>query len=214
MVELMVAVATAMIVMFAVFGLIQVTLRSSATVTSRVDANQRARVVMQRLIDDLHSACVAPNTTPVLAGSTATSVSFMSQTGSSVSVTPDKHVVSLSSGALSESIYPATGGAAPIWTFAGTPSTTRQLMTDVSATNPPLFRYYAYQSGQLSTTPLPTPLSAADAARAVHISVSFSVAPRTTPVPDPNASVTVSDSAILAFSPADEDTTQANPPCA
>jgi hypothetical protein len=81
-------------------------------------------------------------------------------------------------------------------------------------TSPPLFQYFAYQGGQLSTTPLPTPLSATDAVRTSQITVSFSVAPASTPVTDTHSSVSVSDSVALRLAPPAEDTSQANPPCA
>jgi prepilin-type N-terminal cleavage/methylation domain-containing protein len=221
LVELLVAMSLAVVVMLGIFSLIEVTNRGSARVASRVNADQLARPVMQRLLDELHSTCVGPNTTPVLAGSGDSSLTFLEQTGSAVSPIPDKHVVSLAGGALSESVYAATGGTAPNWTFAASPASTRQLLTGVGAassgsppTSPPLFQYFAYSGGQLSTTPLPTPLSATDAVRTSQITVSFSVAPASTPVPDTHASVSVSDSVALRLAPPAEDTSQANPPCA
>jgi prepilin-type N-terminal cleavage/methylation domain-containing protein len=218
LVELLVAISLAMVVMFGIFALIDVTTRGSARIASRVEANQLARPVMQRLLDELHSTCVGPNTTPVLAGSGDSSLSFLEQTGSAVSPTPDEHVVTLTGGTLTELLYPATGGSAPNWTFAASPSSTRQLLTGVGAGSPPstapLFQYFAYQGGQLSTTPLPTPLSPADAVRTSEVTVSFWVAPASTRVPDSHASVALSDSATLRLAPPAEDTAQANPPCA
>jgi hypothetical protein len=220
MVEVLVALASAMVVMLGIFALVDTTTRGGARVASRVNANQRARPVLQNLVDELHSTCLGPNTVPVLAGSGDSSVSFLSHTGSAVSPTPDKHVVTLAGGTLTESVYPATGGSAPTWTFAASPSSTRQLLTGVGAasvgspaSSVPLFRYFAYQGAQLSATPLPTPLSAANAALAAEVTVSFSASPSSTPVSDSHASVSVSDSAIMRLSPAAEDANQANPPC-
>ena len=60
--------------------------------------------------------------------------------------------------------------------FATTPTETRQLLTDVgpgTAGDPPtvvpIFRYYSYLDGELDPTPLPTPLSAADAELTVQV---------------------------------------------
>jgi type II secretory pathway pseudopilin PulG len=218
LIESLVAISIGMIVIFGLFALIDVSTRGSAWVASRVDADQRARPVLQRLLDELHSTCVGPNTTPVVAGSGDTSLSFLQQTGSAVSPTPDKRVVTLTGNTLTESIYPATGGTAPNWTFATSPSSTRQLLTGAGAgsapSSQPLFQYFAYQGGQLSTTPLPTPLSTADAVRTSEITISFWVAPTSTPVPDSHASVALSDSVTLRLAPPAEDTAQANPPCA
>jgi hypothetical protein len=211
-----------MTVVLATFALVDVVMHNSSRVSARVHANQDARPVLQRLLDELHSTCLGPNVAPVLAGSTSSSASFLHQTGSSVSPTPDKQVVSLTGTTLSETIYPSTGGTAPNWTFSVTPSSTRELLTQVGAgavgTPPatvPLFRYYADQSGQIAATPLPTPLSAADAARAVQVSVAFSYTPPSdSPIPDGRAAISISDSTYLRFSPFSEDVTKVNGPCA
>ena len=105
------------------------------------------------LMDQLHSACVAPGVAPVLAGSTESSLSFLSRRGSAVSPTPDKRVVTPQRRAPSrESIYPATGGAAPSWTFAGTPSSTRELLTGVERRLRPATRRPACRSSGTSPT--------------------------------------------------------------
>jgi hypothetical protein len=191
-----------------------------------VAADQRARVALERLLDDLHSTCVSPNVLPVVAASNGytsdeNNLIFLQQTGSAVSPTPSEHVVSLANGTLTERVFPATGGTAPNWTFATTPSSTTELVTDVGpaevgsgSSTVPLFQYYAYQGAQLSTTPLPTPLSASDAARTVAVTVSFSVSPRSNGARDQNAAVSVSDSVVLRLSPASEAATEVNPPCA
>jgi prepilin-type N-terminal cleavage/methylation domain-containing protein len=220
LVELLVAMAASIVVLLGIFGLVDVSTRSSARVASHVEADQRARPVMQRLIDELHSTCVGPNTQPVLAGSGDSALTFLARTGSAVTPAPDKHVVTLTGSTLSESIFPATNSSAP-WTFATTASSTTQLLTNVGAaslgsppSSVPAFQYFGYQGAQLSTTPLPTPLISADAARATEVTVSFSVAPLTTPVADQHAAVSVSDSAILRLSPASENSSDVNPPCA
>jgi hypothetical protein len=145
---------------------------------------------------------------------------FLTQTGVAVSPIPDKHVVSLSGGTLTDRVYAGTGGTAPDWTFASTPSV-RQLATGVGQamigdppTPVPLFQYYAYQGAQLSATPLPTPLSDADAARTVAVAVSFSIAPGSNPARDDNAPATVTDKVVMRLSPASEAATEVNPPCA
>ena len=125
LVELVMAMAISMIVLSAILALVEVTTKNQARVSTHVAANQRARPVMTHLIDELHSACVAPGVAPVLAGSSGSSLSVISKTGSGVSPTPNKHIVTLSGNTLTESIYPATGGAPPTWTFATTPSSTR-----------------------------------------------------------------------------------------
>lgn len=227
LVELLVAMAISIVVLIGILSLVDVTTRGSARVASRVEVNQRARVTLQRLVDELHSTCVSPNVLPVVAASNGytsndSNLIFLQQTGSEVSPTPNEHVVSLEGDTLKERVYPANaGGTAPNWTFAATPSSTTELATDVgpasvgsgSSTVPP-FQYFAYQGAQLSTTPLPTPLSASDAARTVAVTISFSVSPRSNPANDQHAAVSVSDSVVLRLSPASEAATEVNPPCA
>lgn len=226
MVELLVGMALSVAVLIGILGIVDVTTRGSARVASRVDADQRARTTLQRLMDELHSTCVAPNVLPVVAASNGyasngSTLIFLQQTGSGVTPTPTQRVVTLEGNTLKERVYSATGGTAPNWTFASTPSSTTTLMTDVGAAKfgsppaaVPLFQYFAYQGAQLSTTPLPTPLSASDAARTVAVTASFSVSPSSNGANDPNASATVSDSVVLRLSPASEAATEVNPPCA
>lgn len=220
LVELMVGMAIGLVVISAMLALIQVTTKDQARVTSRVAANQRARPVMTRVIDALHSGCVAPGVAPVLAGSTGSELRLVSESGSEVSPTPDKHVVTWTGSALTESIYPATGGAPPTWTFSGTASLTRELLSDVGQgavgdppSSVPVFQYFSYLGGEVSPTPLPTPLTAEHAAQTVRVTVSFATAPTSTPAPDPEAPITLSDSATLRLEPASEDTSEVNLPC-
>lgn len=220
--ELLVVISIGSIVLFGIFTLIQVTARSSAQTVSRVDANQRARPVLERLMDELHSTCLVRGAVPVIAGSTDSELRFIHQTGSAVSPTPDQRVVTLVDETLSESAYPLSGGSTPAdWAFATTPNETRQLLTKVGpatvgapAVAVPLFQYFAYNGGAVSSMRLPTPLSTADAARAVQVTVSFSSSPLRTEVIDANAPVGVSSSAVLRFSPPSEDPTKVNGPCA
>lgn len=218
MVELLVAVAAGLAVIMGSFTMLNGTLRGSARVTQRVDATQRARPVLTRIMDELHSACVAPRIAPVLAGSTGTSMTFLHKTGSASAINPDKRMITLTGTTLSESVYPYSTGQAPDWQYSATPTTTRLLTNVGQATIDgavvPIFRYYAYStSGQVSTTPLPTPLSAADAARAVQVTVSFAASPSKTRVVEANTAATVTDTAIFRFSPAAEDAAAVNLPC-
>lgn len=221
LVELLVTMVSGMVVLLGIFTITDVATRTSAKVTSRVDADQRARPVMQRLIDHLHSTCLGPNVAPVQAGSSDTSIGFLHQTGAAVSPVPVKRVVTLTAGTLSESVYAVSGGTSPSWTFSSTPSSTTELLTKVGsatvgnpAVNAPLFQYFTYENGQISTTPLPTPLSAIDAARTVQVTVSFSVLPRAATPNDSKASLSISDTAYLRFAPPSEDTSKVSVPCA
>ncbi len=216
LVELLVAAGSGIVVLLALFAMLDLSIKNSAQVTERVDANQRAKPVLQSLMDDLHSACTGPGIAPVLAGSTGSQLSFQMQTGSAVSPTPSKHVVTLANGKLTQQTFTATSGSNPTWVYSNSPATTRQLLTEVtppSAAQGATFAYYAANAGVISTSPLPTPLSAADALRAVEVKVTLQVAPSSTTTSDPNSSVVLSDAAIFRFSPFSEDPTKVNGPC-
>jgi len=218
-IELLVSLVVSMAVISVITMMITVTTHNEDRIARRVDASQRGRPVMARIVNELHSACVAPRIVPVIAdstanGSTATRISFLSQSGEAVTPTPDKHVISLSGTTLSESVYPATGGAAPSWTFSGTPSSTSQLLTNVSAPGGAMFSYYRFQNGQLSSTALPVPLSASDAALTAYVTISLTAAPSNgTSRLDANSPITFSNSADLRLESASQVPSQDNMPC-
>jgi hypothetical protein len=205
LVELMVGMAIGMVVLSALTVVIVVSLRSSARVSARVEATQRARVVLTRIMEELHSACVAPQIAPVREKSTGTSLGFVHATGAegaAVAPKPTLSVISLEHGVLSQSDYPSTGGTSPTWSFAET-GTTRQLLTDVGPVSPSssIFSYYQYVNGTPSETPLGTPLSAESAAVTVEVHVAFTADPTSTPVADAGADASVQDSAALRLTP-------------
>jgi prepilin-type N-terminal cleavage/methylation domain-containing protein len=221
--EMLVTMAAGTIVTSIVVMITSVALHNQDRIARRVDANQRGRPVMTRMIQELHSACVAPRIAPILSGgtsgatSTGSSISFLSQPGSAVSPTPDKHVITLSGTTLSESVYPAISGTAPgPWTFSPTASLTRQLLTNVTAPSGVMFRYFAFVNGQLSTTSLPTSpsLSATDAAHTAIVSISFASSPTGGASNfDPNSPISFTDSADLRLEAAGQYPNQDNLPC-
>ena len=77
----------------------------------------------------------------------------------------------------------------------------------------PAFQYFAYSGGQVSTTPLPTPLSLTDATRTVKVTVTFATNPNSAAPNDAKAPITLSDSTSLRLEPASEDASEVNLPC-
>lgn len=212
--ELLVATMSGAVVLLILAQMVTVSLHSSARIEGRVNATQRARVVLYQIMDELHSSCVAPQTIPVRAGSTGTSITFVHARGSAVTPVPVLRQITLNGSTLQEAVFAATGGVAPNWTFSSTATSSRDLMTDASqTTGVPLFRYYAYSNGAISTTPLPTPLSTTDAARTVQVDVSFDADPLRTEVTDANGDATVQSTALLRFSPPGYDASAPNAPC-
>lgn len=216
LVELLVAAAGGIVVLLALFAMFDLSTSSSAKVAQRADATGRAKPAIQQLMTDLHSACTGPGIAPVLPGSDTTVLQFQGAKGLAVSPTPKKHVIALVGDDLIAKTYPHTGGSNPNWTYSATPDSQRILIEGVSAPEPgdgSFFSYYAANEGVISTTPLPTPLSAADAARAVQVKLGIRVYPSSQPIEDENAAVSLTDAAVFRFSPFSEDPTKVNGPC-
>jgi hypothetical protein len=218
-IELLVGAMVSLIVLGAILMMVQVATGNQDRVSERVFANQRGRPAMNRIIDRLHSACVSPGLAPVREGSTESSMILYSKSGSAVSPAPDRYVISLSGGKITETVATGSGAEPAAWTW-GSPSSPLVLVDGIGAAKAgspavsvPLFRYFAYEGGQVAATPLPTPLSAADAAKVVQVDVSFTVGPYATSTADPGAVVTLGDSATLRIEPASEDSAQVNLPC-
>lgn len=219
LVELLVGMMVSLVVLAAILAMVQVATGNQNRVSEHVIANQRGRPAMTRIIDSLHSACVSPGLAPVRAGSTESSLIIWSKAGSTVSPIPNEYAFTLAGGAISETVATSTGGESGKWTF-GTPSSPRQLVDGISTAkvgeppaSVPLFRYFAYEAGQVAAAPLPIPLSTENAAKVVQVDIAFTVAPRAGAVADPSALVTLTDSATLRIEPASEDSAVVNLPC-
>src|SRR6476660_127010 len=87
LVELMVALMTGLIIISALSMAILTTLHGTARVEARVEATQRARLALGKLMEELHSACVTPEIAPVKEESSGTLLRFVHQTGAAVSPT-------------------------------------------------------------------------------------------------------------------------------
>lgn len=142
-----------------------------------------------------------------------------SKSGSSVNPTPNRYVISLSGGKLTETVALGSGTEPSSWVF-GSASSPVLLVDAVSAAqigeppaSMPLFRYFAYEGGHVASTPLPVPLSAENAARVVQVDIAFKVASSAAVSAEPAAAVTLSDAATLRIEPASEDSAQVNLPC-
>jgi type II secretory pathway pseudopilin PulG len=219
LVELLVATAAGAIVIAGVSASTIVVLRESNRVSSHVEANQRARLTMTKVIDQLHSACFAYEYAPVLEKSNGTSMTFLhstTATAAKVSPTPVKSTIALSGGNLIQSDYAATNTAAP-WAFSATAATTT-LMTGISqiSASIPIFRYYPYENGQIRATPFSGELSAEEAEKTAQVTVAFKAGPlrtRLSSSSDPNVATPVQNSALLRFTPSGFETSAAYLPC-
>lgn len=161
LIETLVTMLVGMVILGALFTIQTVTLHQTTRLFSKVDATQHARVAVEQFENELHSACIANNVTPILSGSTATTVQFVSQYGTAATLTPVEHQVTFNSsaGTLTDAVYQETGvttnsSGAPVYTFASSPSTTRTLATNVAQIgSTPVFQYFAYQEPMNGSSP-------------------------------------------------------------
>jgi Tfp pilus assembly protein PilW len=219
LIELLVGSVVSLVILGAILAMVQVATGDQNRVAQHVYANQRGRPVMDRIIDRLHAACVSPGLAPVRPESSESSMILYSKSGSAVNPTPNRYVISLAAGKITETVEAGSGTEPSNWTF-GAASSPVQLVDGVSTAkigeppaSVPLFRYYAYEGGHVASTPLPIPLSPENAAKVVQVNVAFAVAPSAAASAEPSATITLSDAATLRIEPASEDSAQVNLPC-
>ena len=181
MAELLVGLSTGMIILTGLTTLVVMTLHSTTRTSARVDATARARVGLDRVIDELHSACVAPKIAPVRGGSTATKLVFVHATGAAASPVPTLTVINLAGTKLVQADYAWKEGVAPFWVFEEKkPIREATLLTGVSpiSATKPVFSYYSSAAGATSEVSLPAnPLSQLDAEHTIHVDVAFMAGP-------------------------------------
>lgn len=178
--ELMVGMGAALMILGGMTIVTLVTMSTTNRVSARVNATQQSRLALTRVVDQLHSACIAPKVPPIRRYSSGTELQFVRATGSEVVPTPVLTKIALKEGALVQNDYAWKSGTAPFWTFEeATPIRTSTLYDRISpVAGKPIFSYYGYASGAISPTPLATPLSELDASRTIYVTVLFMALPR------------------------------------
>ena len=215
LIELMVALMTGLVILSALTMTVITTMHTTSRVTSRVEATQRARIAMTRIMQELHSSCIAPEIAPVKEGSTGNSLIFVHQTGAAVVPTPVKSIITYENGQLTQADYAMTGGASPDWTFATQASSSRTLLTDVAPIPPSssVFSYYRYSNGTISTVPQVTPLDEDEYKLTVEVRAGLAASPMTSPVSDESAESNIQDSATLRLTPPSFNEGSPSKPC-
>jgi prepilin-type N-terminal cleavage/methylation domain-containing protein len=177
--ELLVVMASGLIVASGLFTIFDVTLRQTTRTFSRIDATQRARTVLERVASEMHSSCVENRTTPIRPGSTASSVSFWSAYGAGVAVTPVQRTITFDSATskLTESVYPVASGTTPnTWVASGTPTSTETLLTNVAQSgSTPVFQYYS--AGPTGQTTLSAPIDETESEKTTEVRLTLVVKP-------------------------------------
>lgn len=185
-IELVVTSAIGMVVLLALFGLVDTTQSASSKVTQRVDASQRGRTAMEQLSQAIRSVVCAktdPDASPgVIASGSGSHITVYTAIQGAVAgqaaptaLAPEQreYRFDAAAGMLTERVW-AGVGTAPNLTFPQL-TRSREVLSHVGAPQGgPAFRYFAYaDDGTLDPTPLPTPLTDADRARVVRVGVHF-----------------------------------------
>lgn len=138
---------------------------------TRFSNTGEAQTIMDRLTSELRSAtyctCGGSQQTPIASGD-GDDITFYASLGGSTG--PTKIQFQLSGTSLTETDTPASGGAAPTWSFTG-PATTSILNPTIgNSSSSPLFTYYTSAGGTLTT-----PLSSAQTVAVESIGVNLVV---------------------------------------
>jgi type II secretory pathway pseudopilin PulG len=156
LVELLVIMATGLVVFSALFAVLDVTLRQTNRIVSQVDATQQARTAMAKIEQELQSSCVGGFAAPIQEGSNGDSLIFISGSGSSATVVPVWNEITYTPngtrGTLTHSQYATTGTASD-----PAPSTLLRTDTLLGRVSPdgstPIFEYFAYETPSSGSTP-------------------------------------------------------------
>jgi Tfp pilus assembly protein PilW len=239
--ETLVAMLTGLIVIGALYAILEVSLHQSARVVDVVQATQLGRTTMTRMVDKLHSACLAPSFKPIQEKSTENELIFRNAY-SNKAIIPTasenasegayEHKIKYEKNFLVDYAYPSTGGSYPEFTYSktATPAKGTRLGENISQSESggkpvPIFQYFGYASeshsspteplGSISTTPFKattaSPLSEANADETASILISFRAAAADNDTRQ-NRSIDLSNQVTLAFSaPNSEATIEAGP---
>jgi Tfp pilus assembly protein PilW len=223
LVEMLVTLVTGIIVVLATLSVLDISISESSRISERVDADQRGRLAMEKVIQELHSSCTSYEAIPVGEESGAEKLILVSQpTAAAVLTKVTKHVIAYNEAThtLTDESFPSTNTASELdtpWKFSTTASGTQTLLNNVhksiaGSETVPIFRYYRYVGSELSSTPQSdSPKLGEEAENTAEVTVSFATAP-TSERTSGARTVDFSDSAVLRFDPASA--TGSNEPCA
>jgi len=170
LVEVMVAMSMATVISLAAFGLVAIAKNNMTNVSEQTHVDQTARVGMEKVMEVLHSACIVPETTPLLEGSSSTKLKIISEEGNEAvfpSVTLNEIVYNSSTKKLTDAEYISEEKSSyPNWTFPSTAKKTVMLaehvepapventekeVEGITGTTLPIFRYYKYYRENTTT---------------------------------------------------------------
>jgi Tfp pilus assembly protein PilV len=179
LIELLVSMLTAFVVTGALFAILQTSLEQTSLISDKVQANQLGRLAMTKIVDELHSACIAPGFQPIQAGSTGSKLIFKNAYSSEAVILNAKEAEAKTAGTgiyehqivwnssaktLTDFIYKSESGEGATAKFLepdyssatneapdASPKKGVQLASDITQTEEkPIFKYYKYNTAYSS----------------------------------------------------------------
>ncbi|MEY2514505.1 MAG: hypothetical protein QOJ89_1863 [bacterium] len=180
LVELLAALVVGMIVLFAVFGLLDTAVRLQARTVDGIETTDRGRVAIDRISQGLGSRICLGNEPSLVEGDDdhVEYYASLAPESSVVRLIVQRREVAVVGTSIREQVWtsnPPLGPPNLPPASSTTPVSNREIVAGVHKTgSTPVFRYYARDgAGGEPTVLLPTPLSAVDLRRAELVEVTF-----------------------------------------
>jgi prepilin-type N-terminal cleavage/methylation domain-containing protein len=184
--EVLAAMTVGLVVLGAIFGLMESSLRMNSSVMAKTDAMQRGRLAMDQVTQQLRSQVCLDYDNPAVVEGDANSVTFYADFGDSGGTeAPVKQRLEYdqATGRIRTLTYTSSANPATAGSYTETPSAANLVLEDAALEQQgeatvPFLAYYAYE--QVGDPPRPTPtmrlqppLDDAEAARVARIDVTF-----------------------------------------
>lgn len=166
LIEMLVAMVAGIVVLGALYTILEVSLTQSTKVANETYAGQLGRTVMTKLVDELHNACISSEFTPVQssekAGEKSTGTKLIFINTYSKAPVPEvkeayKHEIvwsaesgSTTSGTLTDNVRQGASGSWPTVASWGT-ATKEQIGSRISLVKSKIFTYYKYGASSSET---------------------------------------------------------------
>jgi prepilin-type N-terminal cleavage/methylation domain-containing protein len=180
LVEMLAALAIGLVVLFAVLGLLDTSIRSSAMSEGRIDSVREGRLAMDRIGQELRLAsCPAVGSAIISADGSSVSY-YVSAPQSDFRTDPvtERHTLTYSAtdGTVTLRVFPGNG-VPPVW--SATASRTSRIADRLALDGgQPFFRYLRYLTSDApATTDVPAPVAAANLPLVAQVRVTFMAQP-------------------------------------
>jgi Tfp pilus assembly protein PilW len=229
LIEVLVVMISGIVVTGALVIILIISFEQSIKIQDASTANQLGRTTMTKIVDPLHSACLAEGFQPISAKSTASTLRFTtaySEKNVIASSEASEHEVEwvAASEAFTEKVYPATSGEGSSFVFSTSPATTTRIgehITQASETSPQIFRYFRYttsasagsESGASDLAEIPASELSTKAGEVAAVSIAFRVASGDKSVSQKGIPAEFNNQVIFAFSAPASETTLKDSPC-